>query len=231
MQDSSQGSNTPKPSQEEIVRFEKRVLAALEQEQARIARELHDDISQRITLLIWESQKLERRALSKTADSADCRAWITGELQKLANDVQTIAHRMHPSHLQSLGLGAAAEMLCRDLAARHDVDIRFRCEGIRRDLSKDISLCLYRVLQEALQNAIKHSKVKQISAALVGTRRHVRLIITDRGVGFDAAREDKKQGLGLITMRERIRLLHGHFTLVSIPGQGTTIRCTVRQEL
>jgi signal transduction histidine kinase len=220
----------PTHSRESLVGFEQKVLAALEREQARIARELHDDISQRITLLIWESRGMDQSPppTGQEESQRKSRGWLTEQLQKLANDIQTIAHRMHPSHLEYLGLAAAADILCRDLAAKHQVEINLRCDGIRRDLSKDISLCLYRVLQEGLQNAIKHSGVQQFSVGLFGTRSVVRLIIMDNGVGFDAGQAEKRHGLGLISMRERMRLVHGAISLKSTPGQGTTIRCRVR---
>jgi signal transduction histidine kinase len=225
--DSAANDRPTEPAQETAGGFEQRILSALEQERARIARELHDDINQRIAILIWESQKLDICVSGEEGTLRKCLERITEHLQRLATDIQTIAHRLHPSHLEYLGLAAAAETLCRDLCSKHQVEINFTCRGIRRDLSKDISLCLYRVLQEGLQNAIKHSRVQQFSVELIENETEVRLTIMDEGIGFEPTEAEVQQGLGLISMRERIRLVHGDFSVESAPGSGTTIRCGV----
>ena len=152
---------------------------------------------------------------------------MTEQLTRIASYIQTISHRLHSSHLEYIGLAAAAEVLCRELRTKHQVEIEFTRVGIPRSLPKDISLCLYRVLQEGLQNAIKHSGIQQFKVELLGNSSEVRLTIRDNGAGFDPTRADNQQGLGLISMRERMRLVHGEFSLESRPGQGTTIKCQV----
>jgi signal transduction histidine kinase len=214
-------------AKETVPGLDRRVLAALEQERARIARELHDDIVQRIGILVWDLQEIDWQPSCEEGRSRKSLKSTTERLKRLASDIQTIAHRLHSSHVEYLGLTAAAEILCRDLCTKHQVKIEFTCRGIPRNLSKDISLCLYRVLQEGLQNATKHSQVKQFDVQLIGDTREVRLTIMDTGVGFDLRRTDLRQGLGLISMQERMRMVRGQFSIDSAPGGGTTIRCWV----
>ena len=113
------------------------------------------------------------------------------------------------------------------MRAKHLIDIEFTATGIRRDLPKDVSLSLYRVLQESLQNAIKHSGAKKFRVELIGNANEVQLTVNDNGAGFDPNRAENRRGLGLISMRERMRLVHGDFLLESGPGRGTTIKCEV----
>jgi signal transduction histidine kinase len=177
--------------------------------------------------LVWDLQEIEGQPSREEGRSRKSLKATIERLKRLASDIQTIAHRLHSSHVEYLGLAPAAEILCRDLCTKHEVKIEFSCQGIPRNLSKDISVCLYRVLQEGLQNAIKHSRVHQFDVQLVGDTREVRLTIMDNGVGFDLMRTDLQQGLGLISMQERMRMVRGEFSLDSAPGRGTTIRCRV----
>jgi signal transduction histidine kinase len=142
-------------------------------------------------------------------------------------DIQAISHRLHSSHLEFLGLASAAGVLCKELREQKQVEIELHCEAIPADLPKNVALSLYRVLQEALQNAIKYSGAQTFTVELVGSRNEVRLTVSDPGRGFDPQRTDKQQGLGLISMRERMRMVQGEFALESAPGRGTAIRCRV----
>jgi PAS domain S-box-containing protein len=214
-----------KVAEEALADLERRVLSAQEEERSRIARELHDDINQRLAILGWELRSLEQ---GQSGEGGGSRISIDSVIERLAQigaDIQAISRRLHSSHLEYLGLATAAGVLCRDLREQQNVEIDFKCEGIPRDLPKDLSLCLYRVLQEALQNAMKHSGVRDFQVELAGDSSEVRLTVSDRGVGFDQRRADNRQGLGLISMRERMRLVHGEFAVESEPGRGTTIRC------
>jgi len=217
-----------KLAEEALADLERKVLEAQEEERSRIARELHDDINQRIALLIWEVGSLtqtgpgsESRSLRNSVEAA------VGHLRKLANDIQTISRRLHASDLEYVGLANAAEGLCREVSAQHQVEINFKCDPALPQLPKNISLSLYRVLQEALQNAVKHSGVRTFAVELAGSASEVTLSVTDHGVGFDPERAGWKQGLGLISMRERMRLVQGQFAVESTPAKGTTIRCRV----
>ena len=208
----------------------RKVLNAQEEERARIARELHDDVNQRLALLAWNLEALARKAppskseLSISIDSA------VEQLRKVVSDIQTISRRLHASDLEYLGLAAAAAALCRETAAQQEVEIEFKCDPALPRPSMGTSLCLYRVLQEALQNAIKHSGERAFKVEMRGGEDEVRLSVSDNGVGFDARKVDTHRGLGLISMRERMRLVHGEFAVESEPGRGTTIRCRVTVE-
>jgi PAS domain S-box-containing protein len=217
-----------KLAEEALSDLQRRVFLAQEEERERIARELHDDINQRISVLCWELQGMDRRPVGAERRSRKSIISLEERLRKLGSDIQAISHRLHSSHLEYLGLEAAAHALCRELHSTYKVEIAFTCEGIPRDLPKDVGVCLYRVLQEGLQNAIKHSGVREFKVDLIGFEPEARLTISDKGVGFDPTITDKQRGLGLISMRERLRLMNGDFRVDSELGGGTTIRCSVR---
>ncbi len=210
---------------ETLADFERRLLNAQEEERSRIARELHDDINQRLAIMGWELQSWDRSV--EEPETGSFIASVIERLAKIGTDIQAISRRLHSSHLEYLGLATAAEVLCRDLRKPQQVEIDFNCDGVPRDLPKDISLCLFRVLQEALQNAIKHSGAQRFTVELTGDSSGIRLTVSDDGVGFDQQSIDKRHGLGLISMRERIRMVHGEFGVRSAHGHGATVTCRV----
>ena len=201
----------------------RKLMEAQEQERTRIARELHDDINQRIALV---SAMLEgiRENLSDSAGDARTRIKEAYEwLAEIGSDIQGISHRLHSSKLEYLGIVTAARGLCQELSAQQRVEIDFKHANIPPNLSKEVSLCLFRVLQEALQNAVKHSGVRHFAAELRGTSDEIYLTVSDCGTGFDKDQALARQGLGLISMRERVQMINGDFEIESEPGQGTTI--------
>jgi PAS domain S-box-containing protein len=212
-----------KVAEEALADLERRLLDAQEQERSRIARELHDDINQRLAILGWELQSWDQ----SEPESGTFLASAVERLANISTDIQAISRRLHSSHLEYLGLETAAAVLCEDLRKQQPVGIDFSCNGVPRDLPKDISLCLYRVMQEALQNAIKHSGSQKFRVELSGDSIGIRLAVSDDGAGFDPQRIDKRHGLGLISMRERMRMVHGEFSVHSEPGRGTTVTCRV----
>jgi PAS domain S-box-containing protein len=214
-----------KAAEETLADLEGRLLNAQEQERSRIARELHDDINQRLAILGWELQSWDQSM--PEPESAAFLASMTDRLSKIGADIQAISRRLHSSHLEYLGLETAAEVLCNDLRKQQPVEIGFICDGVPRNLPKDISLCLYRVMQEALQNAIKHSGAQRLTVELIGDPGAIRLAVSDDGIGFNQRSIDKRHGLGLISMRERMRMVHGEFSVTSQPGEGTTVTCSV----
>jgi signal transduction histidine kinase len=214
-----------KVAEETLADLERRLLDAQEEERSRIARELHDDINQRIAILGWELQSWDP-SLPEPEPGAFS-ASVIDRLTTIGTDIQAISRRLHSSHLEYLGLETAAEVLCNDLRKQQQVAIDFTCDGVPRTLPKDISLCLYRVMQEALQNAIKHSGAQRLTVELRGDPGGIQLAVSDDGEGFDPQRIDKHHGLGLISMRERMRMVHGEFSVRSEPGHGTTVTCTV----
>jgi signal transduction histidine kinase len=210
-------------AEEALSRANRRLIEAQEEERTRIARELHDDISQRIALL---AMQLDHMSLSLPASAADLKRGIDEagrQTSELGNDIQALSHRLHNSKLDYQGLAAATAGFCRELSDRHGVAIVVRSEDIPSDLPPEISLCLYRVAQEALQNAMKHSGSRRVEVSLKSTLNEILLTVRDFGIGFDPDDAVKGRGLGLISMKERLHLVGGELSIDSQPQTGTTI--------
>jgi len=205
----------------------RRLIEAQESERAWIARELHDDINQRIALLAVNLDCLKQE-LPRMAPATSRRLEQIGAgLAELSSDIQTLSHRLHSSKLEYLGVVAAASSFCGELSEKHGVQIDFHPEAIPKSLPREIALCLFRVLQEALQNATKHSGSRHFEVFLRGVANEIQLSVRDSGVGFDPQKLLQRHGLGLTSMNERLRLVHGELSIDSRPGRGTLIRATV----
>lgn len=203
------------------------LLQAQEQERARIARELHDDINQRLALVAMD---LDRVTLNVQLSADELRSSIAEakkQVFQLASDIHEMSHRLHSSKLNSRGLTAAAEGFCRELMARQDLEIDFCAEGIPKHVPEGISLCLFRVLQEALQNATKHSGIKRFQVSLAGSTDQIILAVRDEGRGFHPGKGLEGSGFGLTSMEERLKLVGGKLHIDARPGRGTTIRASV----
>jgi PAS domain S-box-containing protein len=210
-------------AEEALSTLSRRLIEAQELERTRLARELHDDINQRMALLMLSLETIRQRL---PARSRDLGLEIDGAIDiatALTQDVQGLSHRLHSSKLHILGLEAAARDVCREVSDRSDVYIRFHAEGILPGLPEDLSVCLYRVLQEALQNAIKHSHSHQIDVSLRRDLSGVTLTVRDSGIGFEVTKALRGPGLGLIGMKERMKLVDGELAIDSSLAGGTTI--------
>jgi PAS domain S-box-containing protein len=202
-----------------------RLIDAQEEERASIARELHDDISQRLSLLIMHLRRLcERSSLTEIRDGIH---HAIQQVTDLASGTHALSHRLHSANLDYVGLEAAASAHCSELAEQHKVEISLRSENIPRVLSREVSLCLYRVLQEALQNAIKHSGSRRFRVLLKGGTNEIELIVHDTGAGFEPEQAFNGRGIGLSSMTERLKLVNGRFSINSESGRGTTIHAYV----
>ena len=216
-----------KQAEEAMSGFSRRLIEAQETERSRIARELHDDINQRLAMVAI-SLKTAKESLPKSEVKANRILNEAGEkVSELENDVQALSHRLHSSKLDYLGLEAATSGFCREFSERQNVKIDFHCEGIPEELSSEVSLCLFRVLQEALHNAAKYSGVSEFEVTLNETSHEIQLLVHDSGVGFDAKRASNGHGLGLTSMKERLRLVNGELFIDSEPGHGTTVLARV----
>jgi PAS domain S-box-containing protein len=202
-----------KQAEEALSRVGSRLIEAHEEERTRIARELHDDIGQRLVLLAWH--------LGSSSGN------LRKQVEDLANDVQALSHQLHSPKLDYLGLAAAAAGFCKELSDRQRVEIEFHSENIPKELPKEISLCLFRVLQEALQNAIKHSGSRQFQVSLKDGTNEIELTVRDSGIGFETDEAIKGPGLGLTSMQERLKLVNGQLSIDSKPQRGTTIQARV----
>jgi PAS domain S-box-containing protein len=204
-----------------------KLIAAHEEERTRLARELHDDISQRLALLSLHLQRVQH---SPPASAAKFEEEIGAAIQQtadIAGGIQALSHRLHSSKVEILGIAAAGAAFCEELSVRQRVDIDFHAETIPETLPPAISLCLFRVLQEALLNAIKHARSRRFRVLLESQGDYVELTVKDSGVGFDPQSAVRGRGLGLISIKERLELLGGQLSIHSELGRGTTIHARV----
>jgi len=216
-----------KRHQEALSNVSRKLIEAHEEERTWIARELHDDFNQRVAMVSAELEFL-RQGLSGSDVQAKAHSEeIKKQVQNLGSDIQALSHRLHSSKLEYLGLVAACNGFCRELSERYIVEIEFYSENIPRNLPREISLCLFRVLQEALQNAVKHSGVRKFLVSLKTVFNEVQLSVHDSGSGFDPEKAISGHGLGLISMKERLKLVDGRLSIESKLEHGTTIKAWV----
>ena len=204
-----------------------RLIRAQEQERARLARELHDDINQQLALLAMRLDALKLRSQASAPELEPDIAKAIDAVVALTTDVQGLSHRLHSSKLMLLGLEAAARHLCRELSDRLSIDIHFESKGVVAVVEEDVSVGLYRVLQEALQNAIKHSGSRRVDVLLQGSSHEITLTVQDSGIGFEPNTALRGRGLGLISMKERLKLVDGELRVDTRSPGGTTIRARV----
>jgi PAS domain S-box-containing protein len=199
-----------------------RLIQAQEEERRRISRELHDDIAQRLSLLANEMGMMEQRLTSEGRHAETLQVNKFGQqVGELASDIHQISHDLHSSKLQHLGLRTALRDLCEKISEKHRIKCELHMESLEKDMPSDISLCLFRVTQEGLNNVIKHSGAKEVFVDVVQIHGKVLLTIKDCGIGFDTLAQSS--GIGLTSMRERLRLVGGTFSVKSIPSEGTEI--------
>jgi len=216
-----------KLAEESLADIGRKLIEAHEEERTWIARELHDDVNQRIALLAVELNRWNQQLPPSAVEFHDHIHHASLRLSEIAKDIQALSHRLHSSKLEYLGIVAAAKSFCKELSEQQKADIDFSHTNIPRSVPKEISLCLFRVLQETLQNAVKHSGVRHFRVELRGTEGEIQLTVSDLGVGFDQQDAIHRRGLGLISMRERMQLVSGEISIKSQPGAGTTIHARV----
>lgn len=216
-----------KRSEETLRSLGGRLIEAQEQERMRIARELHDDICQRLAILEIELERIKYDPESPRPKLQQNMDHLTEFTREIVSDLQSLSHELHSSKLEILGLVAAMKSFCAEFARQHNVEIDFTSSDVPLPLSREVSIGLYRVLQEAVHNAFKHSGVRYFAVQLREERGVVELTIRDFGIGFDPETATHGRGLGLISMRERINLLNGTMSIESLPMWGTTIRARI----
>ncbi|SLM49017.1 protein of unknown function [Nitrospira japonica] len=197
-----------------------RLLGVQEEERRRIARELHDNLNQRLALLAIGLQRLDFSPGAEPEAQVESLHTLT---QELASDIHRLSHRLHPAKLEHLGLVAAINGLCRELSEQHAVRIDCLHRDVPRAIPKEAALCLFRVAQEALSNLVKHSGVESGKLELIGDRGALHLCVSDAGAGFDLRAASAKGRLGLISMQERVRTIGGRISIESFPSRGTRI--------
>jgi PAS domain S-box-containing protein len=210
-----------KQMEESLSGMSRKLVESQEQERSRIARELHDDINQQLALLAVELDRLDQSSSPK--DVHNVLRESKERVMSIATDVQAISHRLHSSKLEYLGLAAAAKSFCREISEMHNVRIDVTQNGVPRNLPEEVALTLFRVLQEGLQNAVKHSGSDHIEVDLFATSADIRLRVRDGGRGFSIDEVMTTKGLGLVSMRERVNLVKGDIVIKSTPMAGTEI--------
>ena len=212
-----------KAAQQALEKVSGQLIEAQEKERQRIARDLHDDICQRLALLSMELDQANR-SVNESPDVAKLRLKeIRQHCSEIARDVQSLSHELHSSRLEYLGIVAAIRGFCHELSKQHEAGIQFTDRDVPEDMPREISVCLFRVAQEALHNAVKYSGVSQYAVELTATADEVQLVVSDSGRGFDVEAARRNRGLGLVSMQERVHLVHGSLYVESEPGKGTRI--------
>jgi PAS domain S-box-containing protein len=201
----------------------RKLVESQEQERTRIGRELHDDISQRLAMLTVEVDGLNENFPASVSERKKRLAKIRQRLVDISSGVHLLSQQLYSPNLELIGVAAVMRVFCRDFAESQRVEVRFEAGRINRAPDPDVSLCLLRVLQEALHNAAKHSHVRRFDVRLACSNNELNLRVTDRGAGFDLESAMKSGGLGLSSMRERVRLINGTISIDSKLRGGTTI--------
>ena len=204
-----------------------RLVEAQEKERTRIARELHDDIGQRLALLTIQLDQLQRSTPELNDGFRNRLNELRQQALEIGADIQSLSHELHSARLEYLGIAAAVAGFCRDFAEKQDVEIDCNICDLPNQVERTVSLCLFRVMQEALHNSLKHSGVKHFEVGLWATTGQIHMTITDSGTGFDIEVARKSRGLGLVSMEERVKLLEGEFSVISGANRGTTIHVRV----
>lgn len=209
-----------------LAEISRRVIEAEERERSRIGRELHDNVIQRLALAVITLDQL-RESLPLQPEVHSKIDEIQTIISDASTEIRALSHDLHPTRLEIIGLVPAMKGICREFSERFQIGITCNCQDVPAELPKELSFCLFRVLQEALHNAVKHSGAKQIWVSLRATATDIHLIVRDSGVGFDVRTASVGRGLGLTSMRERVRLEHGTVVMKSKPGAGTIIHACI----
>jgi PAS domain S-box-containing protein len=204
-----------------------RLITSQEEERSRLARELHDDLTQRLAVVAIDMGRLEQDVTGQPESVPEKLRDMKNQVVKVSEDVHSISRQLHPSILDDLGLVRAAGSECERFSSREGIDVAFTEENLPSNIPRDISLSLYRIVQEGLRNIAKHACATHTSVSLKGGHDALVLTIQDNGIGFDREEARGKAGLGLASMRERAALIHGDFGITSTRGQGTRIEVYV----
>jgi PAS domain S-box-containing protein len=222
-----------KSAKDEVLRSEAkdeklggRLIQAQEAERARIVRDLHRYMDS-LAVLAIDLDQFGRNPPQSVAQARQQFGEARQQVTDVISDIRILWQNLHSSELEHLGLRAAAASFCKNFSNRQKVKIDFHCEGIPKGVHIDIALCLYRVLQEALQNAAKHSSSKDIEVSLRGESNEIQLTVRDWGIGFDPAEAMKKHGIGLARIHEHLKLVDGKLLIESQTKQGATIHAWV----
>jgi len=206
-------------NREELRTLAARLLTTQEEERRRVSRELHDDLNQKLAMLEMDADRLGQQSSPEIREAVES---LRDRVAEVSNDIRRVAYQLHPSILDHLGLAVALRSYCTEFSKREGIKVKFGVQEGLESVQEEIALCLYRVTQEALRNVAKHAEAKMVSVALEVKDHRLRLCIRDNGKGFDTTQK-LKGGIGLLSMKERVRLVDGEFTLKSKSGHGTIV--------
>jgi signal transduction histidine kinase len=179
-------------------------------------------VSQRMALLLIELEQLAQRIPKEQNDIRTSVLGVRARADEISSEIHRVSHQLHSSKLEHMGLSAAAKSYCEELGAHHEIKIGFHDSGCPVELPSELTLCLFRIIQESLRNVVKHSGAREARVVLSGTEHQVHLSVSDCGKGFDPRSAEAQKGLGLISMRERLRSVDGEMSIYS-DTQGTKI--------
>ncbi len=205
------------------VQLSRRMMDAQEAERTRISRELHHDIGQSLAIFKIDMVRAQQQVSDHSEKMQSDLEGFAGRLDAIIHKVNCLSHNLHSSTLEFLGLATAVKRHCRECSEQLRLPIQCHCDTVEKEPDSVIALAALRIVQEAIHNAIKHSRATNIVVRLNGTDRYLGLEVSDDGVGFDIEATKVSAGLGLISMRERIHLIGGEFNIFSSPGRGTRI--------
>jgi two-component system NarL family sensor kinase len=214
-------------SEEKLQALRNRLTRTQEEERSRIARDLHDDIGQRLALLTIDLEQMKLASQQDGLAFAKELEALVRTAGEITSDVHNVSRRLHPSQVGLLGLAPALNNFCREFANRNSMRIQFTSACLTCKIPEEASLCLFRVAQESIRNVHKHSGCREALVELEEISGSLRLRISDRGSGFDPTAPEASQGLGLLSMEERLRSMGGELFVHSRPGGGTSIEASI----
>jgi len=212
----------------ELRDLSRRLIGAHEEERALLARELHDDLTQRVAVLAIEAGRAE--LADSDGPQATAMRSVREGLVRLSEDIHTLAYQLHPSVLDELGLAEALRAECERQGRRSRLELSLKLDPLPTEVGREAALCLFRVAQEALNNVARHAGASAAGVTLRRMDDGLLLAVRDDGVGFDTASPGRGRSLGLSSMRERVRLVNGTLDIESAPGRGTAIVAWVPRE-
>ncbi len=216
-----------KQAEDALANVSLRVIEAEERERKRISEDLHEDIGQRLTMLAIEIEQLQEDYSGSDEDLARRLNLASRQVLKVLDDVKASAHELHSPRLEYLGLAALLRAFCNEFAEKKGITIDFRSDDLPGVVPKEVSICFFRVLQEALHNGLKHSGVQRFEVRIWGEPDQIHLKVSDFGAGFDVATAKGGGGLGLMRMEQRLKLLKGTLSIETQPQHGATIHACV----
>jgi len=216
-----------KLAEEAVSAMNRRVIEAEERERERVAKDLHENIGQRLALLAIAIEQLKNDFPHQAGEFLDPMDAVWRKTLGILTDVKASAHELYSPRLEYLGIAAVMKTFCEEFAERKGVAIDFRSQGFPTPVLPDVSICLFRVLQEALHNGVMHSGVQKFKVRLWGESDEIHLRVSDSGVGFDLVAARGGSGLGLVRIEQRIKLVEGTSLIDSHPEKGTTVQVSV----